>query len=751
MPISIDAFRTWAAANQGATALANQDTQTVEDASNRIGLFDRFFRRGAVRDARRESMAEFTRALGSRYGATIAQQAISESRLSQTSKLSASTITAVITSAERMRAAALRPTTVQDLRLGGATIAPAQIGGYGTAERTFVRSFREQRAVAVELLGEMPLNVDDYEDFCSRVADLTTSLRSLGQNIPGGIPQPAAADEIDALVKALEDKVNETGDLLEGQPLSGESVKDFKHVWTQATLKALNGLSFNAKKQETKNAISAVIAKIADDIPAFEESIPLTKGVGPFAKEVKGKDFTKELAKVVRSLVNEELAQQKAGRLEYSRGEISAMLALGYRRALNEQPWPVIDKKFAAVVGDRPVELESVIVPSEKLGSAPGSSRGPIGDFYPSEIGGYMCHTADTDHAVNLSVSGLTVKGPSGNPELAFCGVRHGVHCAWEIRDANDRAAANAQRAREAVIAAFIAQHATASNPPGLHDLANLPPANFAASGAGNIPVFTIDMVSVSLLTPDTARHAFKSGSSSDERRMLVEQTAAWNDVAQHGVTFTFQGQTIHVMPRIRTFNFGVNAGAVRASVIAPKAFGGWDLSDSMNESALYDLLKDASDYLRANPALPQERKDAISTLMQQCAHVFNAHGERRDSNDAYKVAARVAVLAHLIGGMPCWNCKSGKDRTGEMDVECKFLAALIARGEPIPEPGAPLTRDQTGLFRTIAYEGGNFEVQKANTGFAGFKTGGVRSIIARLGGKIFRKFHAGGSSHVGV
>ena len=714
MPISIDAFRTWAAANQGATALANQDTQTVEDASNRISLFDRFFRRGAVRDARRESMAEFTRALGSRYGATIAQQAISESRLSQTSKLSASTITAVITSAERMRAAALRPTTVQDLRLGGATIAPAQIGGYGTAERTFVRSFREQRAVAVELLGEMPLNVDDYEDFCSRVADLTTSLRSLGQNIPGGIPQPAAADEIDALVKALEDKVNETGDLLEGQPLSGESVKDFKHVWTQATLKALNGLSFNAKKQETKNAISAVIAKIADDIPAFEESIPLTKGVGPFAKEVKGKDFTKELAKVVRSLVNEELAQQKAGRLEYSRGEISAMLALGYRRALNEQPWPVIDKKFAAVVGDRPVELESVIVPSEKLGSAPGSSRGPIGDFYPSEIGGYMCHTADTDHAVNLSVSGLTVKGPSGNPELAFCGVRHGVHCAWEIRDANA-------------------------------------PANFPPAGPDRTPVFTIDMVSVSLLTPDTARHAFKSGSSSDERRMLVEQTAAWNDVAQHGVTFTFQGQTIHVMPRIRTFNFGVNAGAVRASVIAPKAFGGWDLSDSMNESALYDLLKDASDYLRANPALPQERKDAISTLMQQCAHVFNAHGERRDSNDAYKVAARVAVLAHLIGGMPCWNCKSGKDRTCEMDVECKFLAALIARGEPIPEPGAPLTRDQTGLFRTIAYEGGNFEVQKANTGFAGFKTGGVRSIIARLGGKIFRKFHAGGSSHVGV
>ena len=122
-----------------------------------------------------------------------------------------------------------------------------------------------------------------------------------------------------------------------------------------------------------------------------------------------------------------------------------------------------------------------------------------------------------------------------------------------------------------------------------------------------------------------------------------------------------------------------------------------------------------------------------------------------RGAHDAFKVAARIAVLSNLIGKVPCWNCKSGKDRTGQMDVECKFLSTLIARGETIPEPGARLTDAQKRLFRSIALEGGNFEVQKMNTAIAGFKTGSVKSVTERLGGSEYRRFHRGGSDHVNV
>ena len=176
---------------------------------------------------------------------------------------------------------------------------------------------------------------------------------------------------------------------------------------------------------------------------------------------------------------------------------------------------------------------------------------------------------------------------------------------------------------------------------------------------------------------------------------------------------------------------------------------GGWDVSGAMNRTAFDALGEEVNEFLQSGA--DQRTKDAVLTLFNQCSQALEAMAERRDAHDAFKVAARIAVLSNLIGKVPCWNCKSGKDRTGKMDVECKFLSTLIARGETIPEPGARLTDAQKRLFRSIALEGGNFEVQKMNTAIAGFKTGGVKSITERLGGSEYRRFHRGGSDHVNV
>jgi hypothetical protein len=340
---------------------------------------------------------------------------------------------------------------------------------------------------------------------------------------------------------------------------------------------------------------------------------------------------------------------------------------------------------------------------------------------------------------VNLAVSRLSVSEAGGQPKLVFSGVRHGVHCAWEINDANIRTAANVQRAKEAVIAAFLAKYDGSANPPSLPDA--------GPDGTINVPMH---LSSVSLLTPDTIRHTIKKNSSSDERRMLVEQSAAWDTVARDGVTFQHNGRQIHIQPTIMKFNFGVNAGAVKFSKLNATLFGGWDLSTQMNTEAFAVLSQEAEAFIQ-NTHNDEKTRNAARVLLNQCRQVFQAKGERKDSHDAYKLAARVAVLTQLIGNVPCWNCKSGKDRTGEMDVECKFLATLIARGETIPAPGARLTEEQKGLFRSIALEGGNFEIQKMNTGLAGFKTGGVSSIPERLGGKNYREFHSGGSQFVNV
>ena len=133
MPISINQFKSWAATNQDTTVAINGRTQTLEDASNQVGLLDRMFRRGAVKNVRGAVMADFTRALSVRYGVSIARQALSEAGLSETSELTGRTISAVIASAKNIRAGVLAPTATQDLRLGGAVLTPAQIRVYGQA------------------------------------------------------------------------------------------------------------------------------------------------------------------------------------------------------------------------------------------------------------------------------------------------------------------------------------------------------------------------------------------------------------------------------------------------------------------------------------------------------------------------------------------------------------------------------------------------------------------------------------------
>ena len=731
MPISITDFKTWATTNQGAAVAVSGGT-TLVDASTQISLFDRIFRRGAVKNVRGAAMADFTRALSVRYGASIAHDALSAAGLSPTSKLTGQKITAAVASAKQIRSRLLSQSTGANLSVGTQSITPAQITALGTDGQKAVKHFRNLRTAVIDMLGETPLSTADYQDFSTRATAVIARLNAFpayvhglpANSLPGGMDADLVA-EVQALAQALHNKDLQSGALLANEPLSPTNIQDFKAVWRDAVVNALTALSATTTDANTHAAITAAIANIRANPQTIEQRVPLT------SKTVK------ELTPVVADCIKEQLRAQGTRGVKFSDSVISAKIVAGYRQALNTRQWPTIDKTIAVAVGGRPNELRSTIVPAANLGRAPGAQHGVIA--YPQGVNGYMCHCADTNHAVNLSVSRLTVQGPNNAaPELAFCGVRHGVHSAWEIPTAAGRAAANVHRAQEAVIAAFMAKYNIPAHPPALP----------APSANGTINV-DLDMVSVSLLTPDKYRHTLHTGSSQDERAMLIDQTQAWNSVEQLGVTFQYNGQQIRIQPRIHTFNFGVNSGAVNHSRLANVA-GGWDLSDTMNAAAMRGFRNAVTTFIN-DPAQPATKRTYAQTLLNQCDQVMQAKGERKDSHDAYKVAARIAVLANLIGNVPCWNCKSGKDRTGEMDVECKFLSTLIARGETIPDPGVPLTQGQQGLFRAIALEGGNFEVQKANTGFGGYKTKGVDSIPERLGGKKYRTFHAGGSKYVGV
>ena len=728
MPISINEFSAWARQLQDTAVVTNGSGLAAE--STKLDLVTRIFCRGTVEKVRGAVLKDFTRALSSKYGASIAQQAVFVAALTSKTALKGRTIAKVLDIADRLRDERLSPVYDQNLRLGKESITRAQIGGLGLPARRHLDQFVRLRAVAVELLGEIPLTQTDCEDFVSRVNDMNAELCDLAHDIPEGIPAEDFKAEIDALVKALTDKCGQSVAVVTGAPLGEVGQQEYKHLWRDVALNAMKSMKgAAAANNDAAAAIERAIVKLRDDAQVqqnFYQSLQMSKDIAE-----------KCVTPFIVNLVKAQLAEGHVRRFRVRTNDVVQAVKAGYIQALAERPWAVIDKVMSASVGGHPVELSSTIRPAENLGRTEQEQKGPIASNYPEGVHGYSCYSADAGHAVNLAVSSLSVGEPGGAKKLAFCGVRHSVHHAWEINDPNARHAANVQRAKEAVIAAFMAKYDIPADHPELPQ-----------EGAGGTVEVDLSMTSVALLTPDKARHTAMRGSDKDERAMLRGQTAAWEAVEQTGVEFQYKGKTIRIKPKILKFNFGVNEGAVKLSRVAPELAGGWDRSDEMNKVAFEALEKEARAFIMGNRGDIRMR-NAAATLLDQCKAALGAKRERRDSHDAYKVAARIAVLTQIIGRVPCWNCKSGKDRTSEMDVECKFLSALIARGEPIPPPGAKLTAEQKGLFRTIALNGGNFEVQKSNTGLAGFKTGGVASISERLGGSKFRKFHSGASNIV--
>jgi len=736
--LTITDYKNWALNDQRSAVALNDGGDGLLTEKARLGRFSRAFLRGAVKQVRGDVLADFTRALSARYGESIAREAVSMAGLSPDRCLRGWKIVRAIDAAKSIRAQMLRPAAEQNLTLGNTEVSAASVGVLMGEKGNGIAKFLKQRAVVVQLIGEMPLTQEEYADFQDRADKLVARLTRLRDNavIPESIPLADFQAAVNGLIASINERKAQLLELIHRDPLGAENLREYRDVWCDAAVNAMVDISseaMNNGRQDAATAIANAFTALCNEPgvrQAFDESIPrFSHGTA--------KNF---VAPFVVRLLENYLAAAHVRDFRISKSDMIRRINAGFQKNLNERPWVEINKDIHASVGKRPVTLHSTISPAENIGRVNEGDRGPILSRYPASVHGYMCDSSTADHAVNLSVSSISVGDQGGAQTVAFKGVRHGVHSAWGIRDAQARAAANVRRAEEAVIAAFFAKYGGAgNNPPQLPQ-------------AGDDGTITVDlkMTSVSLLTPGKARNWYAKGSDKDERRMLMEQSAAWDAVAQNGVEFQFRGRTIRLRPQILKFNFGVNEGAInRLGQYLSNAAGGWDLSKQMNRTAFNALGEEVNDFLQSDA--DQRTKDAALTLFNQCSQALEARAERHDAHDAFKVAARIAVLSNLIGKVPCWNCKSGKDRTGQMDVECKFLSTLIARGEAIPEPGAPLTDEQKRLFRSIALEGGNFEVQKMNTAIAGFKTGNIDSVTERLGGREYRQFHRGGSDHVNV
>ena len=404
-------------------------------------------------------------------------------------------------------------------------------------------------------------------------------------------------------------------------------------------------------------------------------------------------------------------ALQMAGYAQEAK-DLGKQIAQCYYQRLNREPWPTIRRDIPLVVGGREYTVHSTITPASQTGGAVARSHLDAG------VNGVCSSSTSSRLPVNLAKTEITVEGGDSQNQIHFVGLRHGVHCAFGIEDKTTRETANDERVKTTLLMALESQ-----------------PALLQAANGGK--VVSLPMTSICLMTPDPVRSSRLGGKlkpDDREKMFLQEQTEAWRRVDGREINLTLSnGQTVTVRPQILTFNFGVNEWA-QAGAIKQWFGGGWKTSDEMNQDAMMRLDARINAFLRNPPSRMKPQQVAqVRQLQQQINQLWTSGAYRDSSKNPYLLPARIAVITSLMDGMPLFNCKSGKDRTGQMDVEIKRLVTRMSidpQGN-VPPPEYAHNEDEQRLDDQIAINSGNHEMQRYNTGLAGFKTPKVEGLDA--------------------
>ncbi len=282
----------------------------------------------------------------------------------------------------------------------------------------------------------------------------------------------------------------------------------------------------------------------------------------------------------------------------------------------------------------------------------------------------------------------------------------------------------------------------------------------------------TIDvtMNSVALVTPDWLRHI--GGFANDERRMLKHQTQGLQSLASgsspdNPLRLTIkddsgQPREIKVNLKVRTFNFGVNDYAV-AKTVLPSHFPvwrnlmGWGFSAALNDPQLEELLGARNDGVlggavadklqkleQSDDPKVQKRAVLLRETATQARQIWKNRSFWSGNNEPYKMVSRLALTSHLMGETSLFNCKSGKDRTGQLDAEVKYLAAVGHATGHIPEPDSAHTAESRKMRTTFTLDTGNLEMQRMNTGLPGYKLRNIPGLKAMLEQDTQAKYEGG-------
>lgn len=423
---------------------------------------------------------------------------------------------------------------------------------------------------------------------------------------------------------------------------------------------------------------------------------------------------------------------QRHGVSGFSAKALDKLIFREYVKLLNKQDWEPIYKTNQLLVqskrgASRSMAFETRHTPAAKLDLILARS------YLKDSIRGICSYsTEEGRHAVNLwktefrpQTEVQTTFGASNARPLEFAGLRHGVHDAYNIKDEArsgiDRDSANDNRVAEFVHAALLA-HLDKTG--GQFVLTN------------TRPEIELEVVSVNLLTP-----------LGKELKMIKRQNEAFRRAEQHGVPTQVTGhygETIDVLvrPKFITFNTPVNSLSFGQT---GKMLGINQAADTINRTGLEALigsttpgapiegvagthLKKLERTLLASQDMEQWKgtKMSISTLkdmVEQTRQIWNHRLHHDIGNEPYKLTVRLLAIANECGSIPAFNCKSGKDRTGQLNVEIRdFYAYMNMHGGKIRRVNEKRVGAAKLNYQTLFEGSGDREIQALNTGVAGSK-----------------------------
>ena len=396
----------------------------------------------------------------------------------------------------------------------------------------------------------------------------------------------------------------------------------------------------------------------------------------------------------------------------------------------------------------RDIDLEGGVV--AKVGYTPARHlSSALADSYGDVQGSSSLDRVQTEHTSNAVKTEVEIEGTP----FKFEGLRHGVHDAFGAakKTADGQPVSldvQTKRARESV------QILATSVPDRLQQSSSV------AQQFGDT-TFELPIVSINLETPELADKG---------RGRVNNQLAAFKHLEGKPIPVEIPGRPdiTHVVPKFVALNSPVakNAGYVG------NALNGLKNAHQTNEKGLALLVgkpgkegyssnftPDAGSLigqklieLKAEPEKNAAKIALIEDLTSQVVQSFSAKSGSPDSyrnigNQPYEFSVRLAALANEADLGVCFNCKSGKDRTGQLDTRIKDFYADFGRQylknekEGVKDPAAvkprPLSfeRDSTDVaqLQRLHEQGGSRDNQIANTGLPGTK-GGYDEVYREFG-----------------